>query len=84
MGVKALPGVVKRGLALAYIRWTDIDAGVHSNVNGCIDEPAQIIDPVFVERTEAIKMACEKLEDMCRKQLACVSSDFYACASASL
>ncbi|CAL8472337.1 g11880 [Coccomyxa elongata] len=71
----ALP-VEGPGLALAYIRWTDIDAGVQWNVNGCTDEPVQIMNPVFVERIKAIKMACEKLEDECRKQPSCVSSGF--------
>jgi len=48
---------------LQYIRWPDIDVGIHFHVNGCQREPMCSLDVHFRERIEAVKSACKLLED---------------------
>ncbi|CAL8464305.1 g3840 [Coccomyxa elongata] len=52
----------RAGLRLAYIKWLDIPAGVQWNINGCREEPALPVDPVFGEKIDAVRQACEMLE----------------------
>lgn len=51
------------------------------NINGCRDEPVQPVEPVFVERIEAVKQACELLEMQYNTQPACISCDFCVCVT---
>ncbi|CAL8464502.1 g4037 [Coccomyxa elongata] len=59
-----MPRSVRKGLALAYIKWPDMEVGMQWHVNGCRDEPRLIMKPEFMERIEALGKACELLENM--------------------